>query len=194
MSVATKLGDAGQTDLIGGPRVPKSDQRVETYGTIDELGSQMGFARAICDDAEVREITETIQKELFLVNSVVATVPDGKRTPPEVKQEMIDALTAHVDRIEQVEGIVGDWSVPGQHAAAAAFDVARTVCRRAERCLVKLTESDERPQLPAVVAYINRLSDLLWLLGRLLEVRAGISSRLRGAEQGGNKWSRAWEK
>jgi cob(I)alamin adenosyltransferase len=194
MSVATKLGDTGQTDLIGGPRVAKSDQRVETYGTIDELVSQIGFARAICDDAEVREITEAIQKELFLVNSVVATVPDGKRTPPEVKQELIDALTAHVDRIEQIEGIVGDWSVPGQHAAAAAYDVARTVCRRAERCLLKLMETDERPQLPAVVAYLNRLSDLLWLLGRLLEVRAGISSRLRSPEQGGNKWTRAWEK
>ncbi len=194
MSVATKLGDTGQTDLIGGPRVAKSDQRVETYGTIDELGSHMGFARAICDDEEVREITEAIQKELFLVNSVVATVPDGKRTPPAVMQEMIDALTAHVDRIEQIEGIVGDWSVPGAHATAAAFDVARTICRRAERCLVKLMESDDREQLRAVVAYINRLSDLLWLLGRLLEVRAGISSRLRGPDQGGNKWSRAWEK
>ena len=121
MSVATKLGDKGQTDLIGGPRVPKSDQRVDTYGTIDELVSQMGFARSICDDAEVRDITEAIQKELFLVNSVVATVPDGKRTPPEVKQEMIDSLTDHVDRIEQIDGIVGDWSIPGQHAARGSL-------------------------------------------------------------------------
>jgi cob(I)alamin adenosyltransferase len=192
MSVATKLGDTGQTDLVGGPRVPKSDQRVETYGTIDELGAQMGFARAICDDPEVKGITQAIQKELFLINAVIATVPDGVRTPPAVKQEMIDGLTAHVDRIEVMDGIVGDWSVPGEHAAAAAFDVARTVCRRAERCLVKLLETDDRPQLPAVVAYINRLSDLLWLLGRLLEVRAGITSRLRGAEHGGNKWSKAW--
>jgi cob(I)alamin adenosyltransferase len=192
MSVATKLGDTGQTDLVGGPRVSKSDQRVETYGTIDELVSQMGFARAICDDEEVKGITEAIQKELFLVNSVIATVPDGKRTPPEVSQELIDGLTAHVDRIETIEGIVGDWSVPGEHAAAAAFDVARTVCRRAERCLVRLIETDERTQLLAVVAYINRLSDLLWLLGRLLEVRAGVSSRLRGSAQGGNKWTRAW--
>ena len=194
MSVATKTGDTGQTDLIGGVRVPKSDQRVETYGTIDELGSQLGFARSICDDDEVKAITETIQRELFLVNSVVATMPDGKRTPPALKPEMIDALTAHVDRIEQVEGIIGDWTVPGQHAAAAAFDMARTVCRRAERCLVKLIETDHRPELPAVVTYLNRLSDLIWLLSRLLEVRAGINSRLRTEEQGGNKWSRAWAK
>lgn len=194
MSVATKTGDTGQTDLIGGVRVPKSDQRVETYGTIDELGSQMGFARSICDDEEVTSITETIQRELFLVNSVVATMPDGKRTPPAVKPEMIDALTAHVDRIEKIDGIIGDWSVPGQHAAAAAYDVARTVCRRAERCLVKLIETDDRSELPAVVTYLNRLSDLIWLLSRLLEVRAGINSRLRTEEAGGNKWSRAWTK
>jgi cob(I)alamin adenosyltransferase len=182
MSIATKRGDRGQTSLIGGSRVRKSDLRVETYGTIDELGAQMGFARSICDDAEVQEIIKEIQKELFHVNSVIATVPDGKRTPPEVTQEMIDALTAQVDRIEAMEDVVDDWSLPGEHAAAASLDVARTVCRRGERCLVRLMEHDERPLLLNVVAYVNRLSDLLWLLGRLLEVRTGINSRLRSKE------------
>jgi cob(I)alamin adenosyltransferase len=179
VSIATKRGDKGQTGLIGSGRVSKSDLRVEAYGTIDELGAQMGFARAICEDQEVREVIKSIQKELFHVSSVIATVPDGKRTPPEVTVEMIDALTAHVDRIEQVDGIINDWSLPGEHAAAAALDVARTVCRRAERSLVRLMESDDRVPLQSVVAYINRLSDLLWLLGRLLEVRAGINSLLR---------------
>lgn len=192
-SIATKTGDTGQTSLIGNERVPKSDLRVETYGTIDELGAQMGFARAICGDAEVNEITKEIQKELFTVNAVIATVPDGKRTPPEVSGAMIDNLTAHVNRIEKIDGIIGDWSLPGEHAAAAAFDVARTVCRRAERILVRLMETDKRPQLSNVLAYINRLSDLLWLLGRVLEVRAGITSRLREETQtGGNNWTKAW--
>ena len=191
MSIATKRGDQGQTSLIGGARVPKSDLRAETYGTIDELGAQMGFARSICEDAEVRLIIVGTQKELFLVNSVIATVPDGKRRPPEVAPEMIDALTAEVDRIEAVEGIVGDWSLPGEHAAAAP-DVARTVCRRGERCLVRLMETDARPQLLNVVAYINRLSDLLWLLGRLLEVLASVNFRLRDGARSGNNWTRAW--
>lgn len=192
-SIATKSGDKGQTSLIGGVRVPKSDLRVETYGTIDELGAQMAFARSICGDEEVNEIAREIQKELFTVNSVIATVPGDNRTLPEVSQEMIDRLTEQVDRIEKMEGIVGDWSLPGDHAAGAAFDVARTVCRRGERCLVRLTETDDRPQLINVITYINRLSDLLWLLGRILEVRAGIDSRLRDETHvEGNKWSKAW--
>ena len=192
-SIATKSGDTGLTSLIGGARVPKSDLRVETYGTIDELGAQMAFARSICADAEVNEIAKEIQKELFTVNSVIATVPDGVRTPPEVSQAMVDNLTEQVNRIEKMDGIVGDWSLPGDHAGGAAFDVARTVCRRGERILVHLMETDDRPQLANVVAYINRLSDLLWLLGRILEVRAGVDSRLRDETHvEGNKWSKAW--
>lgn len=192
-SIATKSGDTGLTSLIGGARVPKSDLRVETYGTIDELGAQMAFARSICADAEVNDIAKEIQKELFTVNAVIATVPDGVRTPPEVSPAMIDGLTEQVNRIEKMDGIVGDWSLPGDHAGGAAFDVARTVCRRAERILVHLMETDDRPQLVNVVAYINRLSDLLWLLGRILEVRAGIDSRLRDETHvEGNKWSKAW--
>ena len=192
MSIATKTGDKGQTSLIGGARVSKSDPRVETYGSIDELGAQMGFARSICDDDEVAQIVKAIQKELFLVSSVIATVPDGSHQAPEVSLEMIDVLTAHVERIEKMEGIIGDWALPGDHRAAAASDVARTVCRRAERCLVALMEHDERPQLQNALTYLNRLSDLLWVLGRLLEVRAGVNSRLRDELHPGNKWSRAW--
>ncbi|MBK9153732.1 MAG: cob(I)yrinic acid a,c-diamide adenosyltransferase [Chloracidobacterium sp.] len=192
-SIATKRGDKGETNLIGGSRVPKSDLRVEAYGTLDELGSQIAFARSICDDAEVNERAKEIQKELFLVNSVIATVPDGKRTPPEVPEAMIDRLSEEVLRIEAIEGIIGDWSLPGDLPAAAAFDVARTVCRRAERVLVRLTETDDRPQLANVITYVNRLSDLIWLYGRLLEVRAGIDSRLRDETNiAGNKWSKAW--
>lgn len=192
-SIATKRGDAGQTSLIGGARVPKSDLRVEAYGTLDEVGAQMAFARSICEDAEVNELAKEIQKELFLVNSVIATVPDGKRTTPEVSPAMIDRLTDEVNRIEAMPGIIGDWSLPGDHRAGAAFDVARTICRRGERILVRLMEIDDRPQLTNVVAYVNRLSDLLWLMGRILEVRAGVDSRLRDETHvEGNKWSKAW--
>jgi cob(I)alamin adenosyltransferase len=191
MSIATKAGDAGETGLIGGARVSKADARVEAYGTIDELGASMGFARAICADDEVRGLTREIQRELFAVSGALANPQAAAKEPPYVSDAMIDALTAHVHRIEATEGILSDWSLPGDHAAAAAYDVARTVCRRAERCVVRLSEG-EAGVPPQVKAYLNRLSDLLWLFGRLLELRAGVESRLRDDEHGGAKWSRAW--
>ena len=191
MSIATKAGDKGKTGLIGGERVSKSDLRVEAYGTIDELTSVMGFARAICDDAEVRELTKEIQRELFAVSGGVANPLGAQKEPPYVTEAMVEALTAHVNRIESMEGILSDWSLPGEHAAAAAYDVARTVCRRAERSVVRLTEAGEEVT-PQTIAYLNRLSDLLWLMGRLLELRAGVDARLRDDEHKGPKWSRAW--
>jgi cob(I)alamin adenosyltransferase len=192
MSIATKHGDKGDTGLIGGARVSKADLRVEAYGTVDELGASMGFARSICEDAEVRELTKSIQRELFTVAGAVASPSGGAESKTTyVTPEMVEALTAHVTRIEGTEGILSDWSLPGDHAAAAAYDVARTVCRRAERCVVRLGETGVGIN-PQVVPYLNRLSDLLWLMGRLLELRAGINARLRDDDHKGPRWSRAW--
>ena len=191
MSIATKAGDKGDTGLIGGERVSKADARVEAYGTVDELGASLGFARSICEDAEVRELTREIQRELFAVSGAVANPRAAEREEPYVTDAMVEQLTAHVHRIEATEGILSDWSLPGDHAAAAAYDVARTVCRRAERAVVRLAESNEEVP-PEVTAYLTRLSDLLWLFGRLLERRAGVNSRLRDGEHEGPKWSRAW--
>lgn len=192
MSIATKHGDRGKTGLIGGERVSKADLRVEAYGTIDELTSLMGFARSICEDAEVRELTKAIQRELFVVSGAVANPSSNEATPNTyVNEAMVEALTAHVNRVEALEGILSDWSLPGEHAAAAAFDVARTVCRRAERAVVRLTEQGGAVGAQ-VVPYLNRLSDLLWLFGRLLELRAGVDARLREEGHGGPRWSRAW--
>ena len=192
MSIATKHGDKGDTGLIGGARVSKADVRVEAYGTVDELGASMGFARSICEDAEVRELTKSIQRELFTVAGAVASPLGGAESEMTyVTPEMVESLTAHVTRVEATEGILKDWSLPGDHAAAAAYDVARTVCRRAERADVRLEESGE-PVNPHAVPYLNRLSDLLWLMGRLLELRAGVDARLRDGEHAGPRWSRAW--
>lgn len=191
MSIATKAGDKGKTALIGGERVSKADLRVEAYGTIDELGAQMAFSRSICGDAEINELTKSIQRELFMVSGSLAN-PDYADAPKAyVTPEMIDRLTAEVTRIEQMEGILADWSLPGDVSSAAAFDMARTVCRRAERCVVRLQEAGESVDVQ-VITYLNRLSDLLWLVGRLLELKAGVDSRLRDDEHKGNKWSRAW--
>lgn len=191
MSIATKTGDSGETALIGGERVSKADFRVETYGTIDELGAAMGFARSICGDVEINDLTKKIQRELFLVAGSVANPRFEEAPNPYVTEEMVDHLSEEVSRIEKMDGILSDWSLPGDVSSAAAYDVARTICRRAERCVVRMNESGENVDTK-IITYLNRLSDLLWLIGRLLELKAGVDSSLRDDEHKGNRWSRAW--
>src|SRR5271155_150834 len=191
MSISTKRGDGGQTGLSGGIRVSKTHPRVECYGTVDELISHMGFARSICQDADICERVERIQRELYKVGSAIATPPESKKTPPEITAAMVDALEAEVHRIEAEPGVLADWSLPGALPDAAALDVARTICRRAERLATALVE-EGTIQNPSILAYLNRLSDLLWLFGRLLEARQGVSANLRTAETPGPRWSRAW--
>jgi cob(I)alamin adenosyltransferase len=191
MSIATKRGDGGQTGLAGGIRVSKTHPRVECYGTIDELISQMGFARAICGDAEVAERLKAIQRELYKVGSAIATPPESKKTPPEITATMVDALEDEVHRIESEPRVLADWSLPGGTPDAAALDVARTVCRRAERLATGLMEGGVI-QNPSILAYLNRLSDVLWLYGRLIEARRGVDSTLRTEDKPGPRWSRAW--
>jgi len=191
MSIATKRGDGGQTGLPGGVRVSKAHPRVECYGTIDELISQMGLARALANDAEVNEAARRIQRELFKVGSAIGTTPKSRKPAPEITVEMIAGLDREVERIEAMPGILNDWSVPGELAGSAAFDVARTVCRRAERLAVALHQSGELSN-PQVLVYLNRLSDVLWLLGRLLDLQAGANAALRTTDNPGPRWSRAW--
>jgi cob(I)alamin adenosyltransferase len=192
MSISTMRGDGGETSLAGGVRVSKASERVETYGTIDELISSLGFARSICEDAEIAALTKSIQQDLFKIGSALATPAASPKPPVQIEQALVDRLTTEVHRIEAIDGILADWSIPGEHRAAAAFDVARTICRRAERALVRLQEGGVAVQ-PAVLAYVNRLSDLVWLFGRKLEHDAGVSSSLRDATgKAGNRFSRAW--
>jgi cob(I)alamin adenosyltransferase len=191
MSIATKTGDGGQTGLIGGTRVSKADLRVEAYGTVDELNSTMGFARSLCANAEICAAVHDIQKTLFNVGSALATPPSGKNAASPLSAEEVDKLTEMVHAIETKEGLLSDWSLPGAHTESAAFDMARTACRRAERCIVRLMESGEDVH-PQALPYINRLSDLLWLFGRQIELECGVDSRLRDEKKTGPRWSRAW--
>jgi cob(I)alamin adenosyltransferase len=192
MSIATKRGDGGQTGLAGGIRVSKASLRVETYGTVDELNSLLGLARSHCEDERLRERTKLIQRELFRIGSGLATPPESSKPQVAVTEEMVEGLTTQVHEIEATPGLLSDWSLPGEHPTGAAYDVARTVCRRAERCVVRLMESGEAVN-PNTLAYLNRLSDLLWLFARKLEVDAGVTNSLREMnEKSGPKWSRAW--
>lgn len=191
MSISTKRGDNGQTGLAGGIRVSKADLRVESYGSVDELNSVLGFARSICSNKEIADWTEEIQRTLFRVGSALATPPESRKKPPVISVEDVDKLTGLVHKIEAMEGILADWSLPGAHTESAAYEVARTVCRRAERNVVRFVENAGAVE-PLVLAYLNRLSDLIWLFGRLIELNAGINARLREGDKTGPKWSRAW--
>jgi cob(I)alamin adenosyltransferase len=192
MSIATKRGDGGQTGLAGGIRVSKSSLRVEAYGTVDELNSALGIARSQCQDSDLRERTKSIQRELFRIGSALATPPGSRKPQVPVPEDMVEGLTAQVHEIEAMEGLLSDWSLPGEHPVGAYYDQARTICRRAERCAVRLMESGEEVN-SNVLAYLNRLSDLLWLFARKLEVDAGVTNSLREMnEKSGPKWSRAW--
>jgi cob(I)alamin adenosyltransferase len=191
MSIATKRGDGGKTGLAGGIRVSKSDLRVESYGTVDELNTHLGFARSICQNKEIAEWTEEIQRTLFRLGAALATPAESKKKAPVVSAEDVDKLTDLVHKIEATEGVLADWSLPGGHVESAAYEMARTVCRRAERCVVRLVESGGVVE-PEVLAYLNRLSDAIWLFGRLIEQNAGVNSRLRDESHAGPNFSRAW--
>ncbi len=173
--ITTKGGDEGITSLIG-LRVPKSDMRIEACGAIDELGAHLGYARALCQSEEFNQLTKQIQIELYTLGSIIATMPD-KKVKKKLTPEMIDKLEQTIQRLEQREDLFADWAVSGDELTAAAYDVARTTCRRAERQVVYLKQQNLLTE-PLVLIYLNRLSDLLWLVARWIELDAQIYSKL----------------
>jgi cob(I)alamin adenosyltransferase len=190
-SISTRRGDGGETATSGGPRVSKSDLRVEAYGTIDELNCTIGLARAWCDDPEIAALAKAIQRDLFAVGSAVSTKPESKKPIPPIEKARVATLDAIVERFEAVPGMLRDWSIAGEMRSSAAFDLARTVARRAERATVRLVTSGVVIQ-PTVLEYLNRLSDVMWLFARKLERDAGVDARLRDETHPGPPWSRAW--
>ncbi|MBV8580546.1 MAG: cob(I)yrinic acid a,c-diamide adenosyltransferase [Candidatus Eremiobacteraeota bacterium] len=190
-SISTRHGDKGETRLGGGQTISKADARVEAYGAVDELNTMVGLARTLCDDAALNADVRAIQRELFAVGSAISTKPESKKPVPEITKEMVGRLDALVERFEAEPGILRDWSIPGEYRGSAAFDVARTICRRAERAAVRYVTGGGLVQ-PTVLEYLNRLSDVLWLCARVVEARAGVDARLRDDAHPGPPWSRAW--
>ena len=172
MSIATKSGDAGETSLMYGRRVPKTDPRVEAYGCVDELNSALGLARATAA-APLAEQILSIQKELVTVRGELATAPpDLARYQKDgfalTTAAMVDRLTAAIDDLEKDKTLYGKgWAMPGDTPLAATLDMARTVCRRAERRVAALDISEHSNA--EILRYLNRLSDLCWLLARFTE-------------------------
>jgi cob(I)alamin adenosyltransferase len=190
-SISTRKGDGGLTRLGGGQQISKADARVEAYGAIDELNTTIGLARTLCEDDEIRMIVRSIQRELFAVGSAISTKPESKKPIPEITREMVARLDALVERFESEPDILRDWSIPGEFRGSATFDVARTICRRAERAAVRYVTGGGVVQA-TVLEYLNRLSDVLWLIARVLEARNGVDARLRNDAHPGPPWSRAW--
>ena len=173
MSIATKTGDAGETSLMYGRRVPKTDGRVDAYGCVDELNASLGLARVTASNPFLSEQISAVQKELVIVMGELATGPEDlgryvKDGFQLTSSAMTDRVTAAVDDLEKNKlGKFKGWAVPGETLDAAALDLARTVCRRAERRVATLAGAENFNL--EILRYLNRLSDLCWLLARYAE-------------------------
>jgi cob(I)alamin adenosyltransferase len=176
MSIATKTGDNGTTGLMYNRRVSKCHPRVDAYGCVDELNAAIGLARATGEHASIRDPLLAIQKDLIILMGELATsVDDLPRYLTDGFSLVIPEMTARLDQlvkdIESQNIIYKGWATPGASVHSAALDVARTTCRRAERRVCGLQEANQL-QNPEIIIYLNRLSDLLWLLARWVETQA----------------------
>lgn len=181
MSIITKTGDDGTTALMYGRRVSKNHPRVEAYGAVDELNAALGLARAMADENFIRENLLAIQKDLVALMGELAVAPeDSSRYTKDGYSVVTPQMTAKLDAL--VRGIEAQnvnfkgWATPGATMNSAALDVARTVCRRAERRWCILKETCE-PLNPEILIYLNRLGDLLWLFARWVETNAGAAEK-----------------
>ncbi len=176
MKIYTRRGDGGETDLFAGGRVSKDAVRVEAYGAVDELNATLGMAASASAERDLQELCRTIQGTLFDLGAYLAT-PDAARREksrvPEARQEDVDALESAIDAHEQGLEPLRNFILPGGTKAAASFHFARTVCRRAERRCVTLHGSE--PLAPLALRYLNRLSDLLFVLARVENHRAEVA-------------------
>ncbi|MBG89066.1 MAG: ATP:cob(I)alamin adenosyltransferase [Verrucomicrobiales bacterium] len=173
MSIATKTGDDGTTGLMYNRRLSKHHPRVEAYGTVDELNSALGLARAHSADPFITDNLLTIQKDLVIFMGELATHPDDlerfrKDGFKEVTPEMTTKLDELVAKIEAEKITYKGWATPGDNPSSAGLDVARTICRRAERRLCELREFHGLKNNEGLI-YLNRLADLLWLFARWTE-------------------------
>jgi cob(I)alamin adenosyltransferase len=174
MKIYTRKGDGGETSLFGGQRVSKGTLRIEAYGSVDELNSLLGVVRAMKPSGEIDALLRQLQEELFVLGADLATPADGQnRNVPRIEQRHIDLLERQIDRLEGHLTPLTTFILPGGSPLAAQLHVARTVCRRAERLTVRL--SNEETINALTVVYLNRLSDLLFVLARYANKIDGVS-------------------
>ena len=171
MKIYTRTGDRGETSLFGGARVPKNDARIESYGTIDELNSHLGVARATWPDSPIDAQLLAAQRDLFEIGAHLASPGTSRFSGVELSR--IEELERGIDAMESELEPLKSFILPGGTLAAAQLHVARTVCRRAERLVVALRDDD--PATQSSIAYLNRLSDYLFVAARFANRKAGVS-------------------
>jgi cob(I)alamin adenosyltransferase len=184
--IYTRTGDEGETGLVGGQRVPKDTQRIEVYGTVDELNACVGLVRISAKENNLVDfelLLERIQHELFNLGSVLATLPaDLHPNQPRITQETIAQLERDIDAHNAPLPTLRSFVLPGGTRIAAELHLARTVCRRAERTLVTLSHLEEIPQ--EALLYLNRLSDALFVFSRWVNHQLGAQEALWRPNQG----------
>ena len=175
MKIYTKTGDDGKTGLFGGARVAKDNIRVEAYGTIDELNASLGMAHALGADSRECSLIAELQNDLFVLGAELACVPEKREHLKLRLLEPADCarLENHIDSLDTQLQPLKNFILPGGHPVAAALHHARTVCRRAERRL--LTLSSRETVAPHLLIYLNRLSDLLFVMARHAQAQRGLS-------------------
>ncbi|MBL4624612.1 MAG: cob(I)yrinic acid a,c-diamide adenosyltransferase [Flavobacteriales bacterium] len=167
MKVYTKTGDAGKTSLIGGTRVLKNHIRIEAYGTVDELNSYIGLIRDQKIDARSKDTLIEIQDRLFTIGSSLASDPEkSKMKIPDLLESDVEFLEKEIDSMNELLPEMRSFVLPGGHETVSFCHIARCVCRRAERISIELNENEFVAEL--VIKYLNRLSDYLFVLARLL--------------------------
>ena len=173
MKIYTRTGDTGDTSLFGGQRVPKDALRIEAYGTVDELNSVIGVTIAECDDEEIARILAGLQRNLFELGADLATPrPSSRKSVRRIEPRDSTSLEQTIDTLESKLKTLRSFILPGGSPLAARLHVARTVCRRAERCVVRLSRHEDIGD--GLIVYLNRLSDLLFVLARFANSRANV--------------------
>jgi cob(I)alamin adenosyltransferase len=180
VSIVTKTGDKGETSLMYGRRLSKTDPRVDAYGCIDELSAALGLARSVASDKFISDQIFAVQKDLVVVMGELATAPvDRERYLKDgfhlTTSELVDRITAVIFDLEKDQSLYPkDWVIPGGTPVSAALDFARTTCRRAERHITAFSAGEEEFN-PEILRYLNRLSDFCWILARYAEKRSRTS-------------------
>lgn len=185
MKIYTRTGDGGETRLFGGSRVSKDDARIEAGGAIDELNSAIGLARTSCQDTELQGHLSRLQEHLFTVGAELSTLPGSpaEASRPEVDPVWIDALERAIDTWESELPPLKLFVLPGGGRLGAELHLARTICRRAERRIVTLASTSEVD--PRVIAFVNRLSDFLFVAARIANHREQVKEPIWDPRQTG---------
>jgi cob(I)alamin adenosyltransferase len=178
--IYTKTGDDGTTGLLGSRRVLKDDARIEAYGTVDELNASIGVVRSLGLDPEVDDVLAQFQDELFTVGSALADPDPAGPFFSSVTAEHVSRVERWIDDFEAELPRLTRFILPGGTPAAARVHLARTVCRRAERLAVRLSHAEGEHVSDAVIVYLNRLSDALFVIARVINHRAGVTDVLWG--------------